>query len=129
MTDIADLKRKAEAAREFTVTVGAASYTLRLPTQHEKEVQALRAAGGGVASDPALGAVLLRRLLEAAVVAWSGVKAEQLAPGGGADLVDLVPGAVALLLDNDAQAAAALGDALVQRENERAQHVQANQKN
>ena len=38
-TDIADLQRKAQAARELTVPVGAASYTLRLPTRHETELE------------------------------------------------------------------------------------------
>jgi hypothetical protein len=127
--DLADLRRKQQAAREFTVTVGSASYVLRLPTAHEKEVHALRARGTGSAADPALPALLVRQLLEAAIVGWSGVTAEKLAPGGGTEPVDLVPGAAALLLDNDPDTAVALTQALVLRENERNHRVDAAEKN
>lgn len=126
MTDINDLRRKAQAAREFTVTVGAASYTLRLPTRHETEVEVLRSRGDG---DAALPAVLTRRLLEAAVVGWTGVTLEQLAPGGGPAPAELVPGAAALLLDNDPQAAAALLEAFVAKAQERNDRLEAAEKN
>lgn len=126
MTDIADLKRKAEAAREFVVRVGAASYTLRLPTRHEIDVAVLRSRGD---ADPALPAVLTRRLLEGAVVAWSGVTHQQLAPGAGSDTAELVPGAVALLLDNDPATAEALLEAFVTRSAERNARLEAAEKN
>jgi hypothetical protein len=129
MTDIADLQRKAQAAREFQVVVGACTFTLRLPTAHQKEVEAMRARGDGHTADPALAVLLVRRLVEQAVVAWSGVTAEQLAPGGGSDAAELVPGAVALLLDNQPDTARVLTDAMVQRENERNNHVDAARKN
>jgi hypothetical protein len=129
MTDIADLQRKANAAREFQVVVGACTYTLRLPTTHQKEVAAMRARGDGHTADPALAVLLVRRLVEQSVVAWSGVTAEHLAPGGGADVAELVPGAVALLLDNQPETARQLTDAMVARENERNAHAEAARKN
>lgn len=128
-TDIADLRRKQLASREFTVTVGAASYTLRLPTQHEKQVQAMRARGTEPDADAAMSALLLRLLLERAVVGWSGVVASQLVPGAGADVVDFAPDAVPLLLDGDPDTALALTDAFVRRENERNNRVDAAAKN
>lgn len=126
MTDIADLRRKAQAAREFSLVVGAATYTLRLPTRHEIEVEVLRSRGDG---DPALPAVLTRRLLEAAVVGWSGVTQEQLAPGAGPAPAELVPGAAALLLDNDGETAAALLEAFVAKAAERNARLEAAEKN
>lgn len=129
MTDINDLRRKAEAAREFTVTVGAATYTLRLPTRHETEVEVLRTRSADGHADPAGNARLTRRLLERAIVAWAGVTGEQLAPGGGTDVAELVPGAAALLLDNDAQAAEQLLEAFVTRAAERNQRQEAAEKN
>jgi hypothetical protein len=129
MTDINDLVRKANAAREFTVPVGSATYTLRLPTEHEKNMASLRARGPGAAADPAFPALLIRKLLEQSIVAWSGVTCEMLAPGGGAEVAELVPGAAALLLDADPATAQALQDAFVARTMERQRHVEEQQKN
>lgn len=134
MTDIADLTRKALAAREFTVPVGAASFTLRLPTEHEKRVASLRArgvvkVGERPNEDPAFNEVVLRALLEAAVVQWSGITADMLAPGGGTEAVDVVPGAAALLLDNQPETAQALTLAFIYRMADREQHAQELEKN
>lgn len=129
MTDIADLTRKALAAREFTVPVGAASFTLRLPTEHEKRVASLRARGSTTEADPAFADVVIRALLEAAVVRWSGVTADMLAPGGGTEAVDVVPGAAALLLDNQPETAQALTLAFIERSAAREQHAQELEKN
>lgn len=119
MTDINDLRRKARAAREIHVTVGEAQFTLLLPTQHEVEVEALRTRVHNAESHSAHSAVLTRRLLERAVVAWSGVTCEQLAPHGGSDAAELVPGAVELLLDNDLPTARVLLDRFMEAFNER----------
>ena len=129
MTDIADLQRKANAAREFVVRVGAASYTLRLPTEHETRVAALRARGTTDEADPAFSDVLVRSLLERALVAWDGVTCAMLAPGAGPEPASLVPGAAALLLDNQPEAAQALTLAFVERSAQRAQHVAQLEKN
>jgi len=115
MTDIADLQRKANAAREFQVVVGACTYTLRLPTEHERRMSALRARGPGEEPDAAFTEVMIRALLEAAVVRWHGVTCEMLATGGGPEAAELVPGAAGLLLDNQAAAARALTLAFVER--------------
>lgn len=118
MTDINDLRRKAQAAREFIAQFDELSFTLRLPTQHELKVEALRSTASGM--DPAQSTVLVRALLEKAVIGWSGVTCEHLAPHGGPELAELVPGAVALLLDSQPEVAAGLMDAFVDHMNERA---------
>jgi hypothetical protein len=117
MTDINDLRRKAQAAREFVLPLGARSFTLRLPTRHELKVEALLISA---ATAPARSTVLVRSLLEKAVVSWSGVTCDDLAPHGGDEPAELVEGAVALLLDNRPEVAAALMDAFVDQMADRA---------
>lgn len=129
MTDIAALQRKAQAARETAVVVGPATYTLRQPTKHEINLEVLRSRGADNKADPAQPAVLTRRLLEMALVGWSGVTQEQLAPGGGADAAELVPGAVALLLDNDLTTADRLLDAFIELSEKRSARLEAAEKN
>lgn len=113
--DLADIKRKAQAARQFVLEVDGRSYTLQLPTQHEIEVEAVRARLHDGDTDPAQLTVIRRRLLERGVVAWAGVTCEHLAPGGGTDAADASPEAVALLLDADPALAAQLDGAFVGR--------------
>lgn len=117
--DLADIRRKAEAARQFVVQVDGRSYTLRLPTQHEVEVEAVRSRIHDGDTDPAQLTVIRRRLLERGVVAWAGVTCEHLAPGGGTDAADVSPEAVALLLDADPALAAHLDSEFVGRLAER----------
>ena len=113
--DLADIKRKADAARQFVFESAGRSYTLRLPTQHEIEVEAIRARLHNGDTDPAQLTVIRRKLLERGVVAWAGVTAEDLAPGGGTDAAEVSPEAVALLLDADPVLAAALDAEFVGR--------------
>jgi hypothetical protein len=129
MTDIADLQRKAQAAREFTVKVGAAAYTLRLPTEHEKRLAVLRARGALDGEDPASTEVIIRALVEAALVRWDGVTCAMLAPGAGPEPAELLPGAAALLLDNQPETAHALALEFIERSAQRQQHAQAAEKN
>jgi hypothetical protein len=78
--DLADLKRKADAAREYQVQVGALSFTCRLPTAHEVEMETARA--WSVERDNLAVLLAVRRaLVERAVVAWSGVTEAMLGPG------------------------------------------------
>lgn len=129
MTDIADLQRKANAAREFVVRVGAASYTLRLPTDHEKRLVVLRARGEQAGADPASTEVIIRALLESALVRWDGVTCAMLAPGAGPEPAELLPGAAALLLDHQPETAQALALEFIERSAQRQQHAQAAEKN
>ena len=117
--DLADIKRKAEAARQFVVQVEGRSFTLRLPTQHEIEVEAVRARLHDGGADPAQLTVMKRTLLERGVVQWSGVTCEQLAPGAGADDAELSREAVCLLLDAEPELAATLDAEFVARLAER----------
>ena len=126
MMDLADIKRKAEAARRFTVQAGGLSFTMQLPTQHEIEVEAVRARLHNGDADPAQLTVIRRRLLERGVVAWAGVTCEHLAPGGGTDAADVGVEAVALLLDAAPALAAQLDAEFVGRLAERnAQRAEA----
>jgi len=113
--DLADIKRRAMAAREAPVTAGGFTFTLRLPTQYEIDVEAARARLHGGEIDPAHLVIIRRRLLEQAVVAWSGVTWEHLAAGSGSTAADISQDAVALLLDSQPELAAELDAEFVSR--------------
>lgn len=123
--DLADLKRYATAAREFSVPVGAADsprhITLRLPTQHEIVLAARRSGLHGVAEDAAAHVVLQRTLLLCSMVAWSGVVVGDVlaAHAQGTDVLEWSPDAAALLLDAQPEWEQDLGSALMQRMAER----------
>ena len=98
--DLADLKRRAEAAREIAApAVRGMSATLRLPTDHEVQIEAARCRVHDGADDPAALVRVRRALLCRAVVAWSGVTAGHLVDGAGSDAVEASPAAAALLFD------------------------------
>lgn len=113
--DLADIKRRAVAAREAPFTARGFTFTLRLPTQYEIDVEAARARLHGGEIDPAHLTIIRRRLLERAVVAWSGVTWEHLAPGSGGAVADISQAAVALLLDSEPELAAELDAEFVSR--------------
>ncbi len=117
--DLADIKRKAEAARRFVVNVDGRSFTLQLPTQHEIEVEAMRSRLHDGDADPAQLTVIRRRMLERGVKAWTGVTCEHLAAGAGTDAAEVSPEAVALLLDAEPELAARLDTDFVGRLAER----------
>lgn len=117
--DFADIKRRAIAAREFSVAAGAFAFTLRLPTQHEIDIEATRARMHDGDIDPAQMTIIRRRLLERAVVGWAGVTWGHLAEGSGADAADFSMEAVSLLLDADPTLAETLDAAFVARLAER----------
>jgi len=113
--DLADIRRKALAAREFIVVEDASSYTLRLPTSHDIEVEAIRSRLHDGDIDPAQLTVIRRRLLERALVAWSGVPCERLATGAGSEPADVSVEAVAFLLDAEPDLAQRLDAQFVER--------------
>lgn len=126
--DLADLKRKAEAAREYTVQAAGCTFTCRLPTPSEAELELARA----YRTEQAELAIMLRvqrALLERAVVSWSGVTQAMLAPGATDDPAEVSPDAVALLLDADPDVSEALQQAFVARSRERQQRKAAAEKN
>jgi len=123
--DLADLKRYATAAREFSVAVGAADaprhITLRLPTQHEVVLAARRSGLHGVVDDAAAHVVLQRTLLLCAMVAWSGVVVGDVLPEHpqASDALECSADAAALLLDAQPAWEQELGYALMERMAER----------
>ena len=113
--DLADIRRKALAAREFVVQEAGSSYTLRLPTAHDIEVEVIRSRLHDGEVDPAQLTVIRRRLLERALVAWSGVACERLAAGAGAEPADVSTEAAAFLLDAEPDLAQRLDAEFVER--------------
>jgi hypothetical protein len=119
--DLADLKRLATAAREFSVQVGAADaprhITLRVPTQHELVVSARRSGIESIESDRAAMLVMTRALVLQAMVGFSGVVVGDVLPDHpqAADALPCEPGAAELVLDAQPEWAKTLSDALMER--------------
>lgn len=119
--DLADLKRYAIAAREFSVQVGPQDQprhiTLRLPTQHEVNLTASRSGLYGAQDHVAANVILQRNLLLLAMVAWSGVLVADVLPdhAQATDVLAHEPGAAELLLDANPDWEKALANALMQR--------------
>jgi nucleotide-binding universal stress UspA family protein len=117
--DLADLKRQATAAREFSVSVGTPPrhITLRTPTEHELTLAARRAGMHSATDDVAASLVLERALVCACLVAWSGVTVGDVLPDSdqAAQPLDFEAGAVPLLLDAKHAWAQELWAALVER--------------
>lgn len=70
--DLADLRRAANAAREFTHELGGVTYTLRVPTRFEVDCAAGRS--GGVRSTESI-VRLQREVVQLAIVGWAGMTA------------------------------------------------------
>lgn len=115
--DLATLQARALAAREVTRSVGAITYHLRLPTQHDILVAAQRTGALKVQGDAAAMLLLNRSVLEAAVIGWTGARVGHILPAdpeAGAPLA-WEAGAVPLLLDARPDDAVALQDLLTER--------------
>lgn len=101
--DLAEIKRRALEAREFSKDVGPEDsprrISLRIPTQHEITIASRRAGLHQTLDDGAAHLVLERSLLVLAVVGWSGVKVSDVLPGGPGDAFPWEAGATELLLD------------------------------
>jgi hypothetical protein len=128
--DLQELQRRAQAARETTHTLGAIDYRLRLPTSHEVLLAAHKAGVVGQAVGAAY-LVLMRAVLEGAIVGWQGVRVGDVAPGGddAATPLPWAAGVVPLLLDARPTDERALADVLSQRMAERATALEADTKN
>lgn len=119
--DLADLKRLATAAREFSVPVGPEAaprhITLRTPTDHELTLAARRAGMHQATDDVTATIILERALLCECIVAWSGVVIGDVLPESDQAAEPLVheAGAVPLVLDAQNDWAQTLWLALVER--------------
>jgi len=98
--DLADIRRKAQAARQFDHAIGVAGFTLRVPTKLESSIAwsqsvAQSRQGGGEHH-----LRWHRELLTLAVVGWSGVMVRDVLPTCEvAEALVLEPGAAELLFD------------------------------
>lgn len=128
--DLQTLRDKALAAREITHTLGDVTYRLRLPTPHEVLLAAHRT---GVVGQPAGAAymVLMRAVLEAAVIGWQGLRVLHVLPDEEGAQAPLAwePGAVAVVLDSRPADARALGDFMSDSMAQRAAALEAATKN
>lgn len=129
MSDIADLKARIQAARQFTVTVGPedAPRTIHLqePDDHQVKLAGIRS---GLRSDKDGAAELLfeRSLLVESITGWSGVTAADLLRGfpdqaakAGDKPVDFEADGAAMLLDAQREWGREIWGSLVARMAER----------
>ena len=130
--DLSDIKRAAEAAREFDHIVGSITFKLRLPTPFQSECAA---AGQGFAGKRSAAEAVVRAqraLTELAVVGWSGAFVRDVLGAGhkyGDDEFAYEPDAVATLLDERRDIAEALWLPLLERMEARNKAQEATAKN
>lgn len=95
--ELADIKRKALAARQFSVEVAPATFTLTIPTKLESSVAYMEAAGTKGRSSMLR---LQRALVVLAVTGWAGVQIKHVLPDySGDDSFAFEEGATETLLD------------------------------
>ena len=128
--DLQTLQAKALAAREITHTLGDVSYRLRLPTPHEVLLAAHRTS---VVGQPAGAAymVLMRAVLESAVIGWQGLRVAHVLPDepDGQTPLAWEAGAVAVVLDSRPGDAKSLADFMSDSMAQRAAAFEAAAKN
>lgn len=93
------IRRKAQAARQFEVTLAAGVVVeMRAPTKHESTVAYMENSGAAKAASQVR---WQRALLVVAIIGWRGVQLRHLLPdaSNGEELVAFEPGAADLLLD------------------------------
>jgi len=115
--DLAELKARAAAALEFSVTIDGRNFTLRLPTG-QALVLAKRSSEQWDSLGPNATPLVLQRLLtEAAIVGWAGVTVEDILPGQpeAAEPVPYAVEAIGLVLDAKPKWALLLGTELYER--------------
>jgi hypothetical protein len=120
--DLADLKRRAEQAREYEQRVGGRWFRLRLPSRYETATAFLAA---GREHGPALHAMLCR-----AIVAWEGVHVRDILPSApeADEPLPCTPETIPLYLDEDIGTLAELAAEFRRRTNERAEALEASAK-
>lgn len=127
MASIAELKLALEASRQRQITLAGATFTLRLPPQHEwrRAAESHRDSHGRV-----METVAFRELLEKSIVMWANVPAawldESLTDKG---LLDFGAETKTLLLDARQDIADRLTIALAEFRSERDQKFEALEKN
>lgn len=118
--DLADIRRSAQAAREFVhlfedaATGTRIQFTLRVPVDHE--IDCAVGAQGLRSSTEAL-VRSTRAITELAIIGWQGAKVADVLPGHkhGAEPFEFEPAAKAVLLDERSDIAAALWLPLLER--------------
>ena len=127
--DLAELKLKAQAAREFQVPIGECSFTLRTPTRLELR-ELLLQRGLDPASRSSMVVPLLQQyMLHRFLMGWTGVRCSHVHPDAGADPLPWSVEAVPLVLDAQPEWADTLGAEILQAVSERGARLEAEAKN
>lgn len=141
--DLAEIARRQLAAREIKHTVGGRTFTLRLPTRHERKLVLARvcdetqwradaAQGESFVLPTELSMRVTRLLLERAIVGWDATVGDalpELTDVAAAEPLPCTAAAVTLLLDAQPEWEAELQRAFVAAEAARNVPIEADQKN
>jgi hypothetical protein len=129
MDALAELKEKAQRAREFTYQAGECEFTLRTPTRTEVR-EVTHAHGLLTGQNDAMVLPLLQTyLLQRGLVAWTGVRLRDLIPDAGTEPVGWSADTVQMLIDAQPELADKMGAALLARTQLRAEAIEADAKN
>lgn len=124
--DIASIKAQIEKAREFDASYSGVKFLLRLPSEHVwRLITEDHLDDHGRVQNARAG----RRLLEASLIGWENLKAEQLLKGAGDASVPYSSEAIALLLDERGDIVDHLNRLLVRKLGERRAQQEASRKN
>ena len=127
--DLAELKARAQAARQFTVPIGECVFSLRTPTRLELREALLRHSIDPRDQSALQMAVLQSYLLHGFLVGWTGVRDADVVPDAGTAPLPWSPDAVPLLLDARPDWGDTLGAALMDAVHQRATRIEADAKN
>lgn len=115
--ELADIRRNALAARQFSVEVAPATFTLTIPTHMESSIAYSKATIGGK-FDGGAQLRFQRALILTAVSGWTGVLLRHVLNEGD-EPIDFEPGAVDLLMDAQPEWESALVSELLDKMAER----------
>ena len=127
--DLAELKAKAQSAREFEVAIGECSFKLRTPTRLELREAMLRRGVDPGAQSALVLALVQQYLLLSFLVGWAGPRFRDVVEDAGDAPLPWSADAVTLLLDAQPQWADTLGAALLSSIAERSARIEAEAKN
>lgn len=127
--DLAELRQRAQEARQFEVAVGDCSFTLRTPTRLELRELLLQRGLDPAAGSSMVLPLLQQYLLLRFVVGWTGVRESHVLPEAGSAPLPWSAEAVALVLDAQPDWADTLGAALLASVAERGARIEAEAKN
>jgi len=127
--DLAELKARAQAAREFQVSIGECSFTLRTPTRLELREVLLRRGVDLTSSSPLILSLVQYYLLTSFLIGWTGPRDSHVVPDAGDAPLAWSVDAVPLLLDAQPEWADTLGAKLLASVSDRSDRIGEEAKN